>query len=144
MSGRGRGFGRGGRSSYKGRGSGRTSYKKTSSNNDKTTNDKVEKVEFTPHYAGKRQGATYDTVKKQIIHDIRQKYKFGNDLAESLEKNEKHEDKDDPHEKLGFTPVTIKDTANPTSIEMIEYTEYVKEKMRDLESIRTTRRKHFL
>ena len=85
MSGRGRGFGRGGQGGHRSRrGSGRTSKHKQ--NNSTESSDEDEKIEFTPHCAGKKQGATHDTVKKKITHDIRQKCKCGDDLAESLEK----------------------------------------------------------
>ena len=126
MSGRGRGFGRGGRSGHKGRGSGGTSHRKQ--NNNKTTNDEDEKVEFTPHCAGKRQGATHDTVKKKIMHEIRQKCKCGNNLAESLEKGTKHGDKNALFTSLGFKPTPFTDASEPTPIELMEHTECAKEK----------------
>ena len=126
MSGRGRGFGRGSQGGHKGGGSGRTSNQKH--NDNKSTNDKDEKVEFTPHCAGKKQGATHDTVKKKIMHDIGQKHKCGNDPAESLETGNKCDDEDALFTKLGFKPTTFKDDNNPTQIELTECTEHAKEK----------------
>ena len=120
MSGRGRGFGRGSQGGHRGRGSGGTLNRKH--NNDKSTNDKDDKVEFTPHCAGKKQGATHDTVKKNIVHEIRQKCKCGNDLAESLETGSKRVDKNALFAHLGFTPTGFKDNNNPTEIESMEHT----------------------
>ena len=88
MSGRGRSrnHGGGGRGHGRGRGSGRSSHQSRNDNGNGDNNNRTEKVEFTPHCAGKTQGATHDSVKKQITHDIRSKSEFGNDLAELLEK----------------------------------------------------------
>ena len=109
-----------------GRCSGGTSRR---SQNDCDNNNKTEKVEFTPHHTGRnQQGATHDTVKKQIMHDIRGQHKFGNDLAESLENNKRHENKDKSWTGMGFTPVTLRDPDEPTKTEETEHTKHVKEK----------------
>ena len=71
-------------------------------------------MEFTPHCAGKTQGATCDTVKKQIIHDIRGKCKFGNDLAELLETEVEHKTKEALWKHLNFDDVTIAKPDSPT------------------------------
>ena len=42
-------------------------------------------MEFEPHFTGEKQGAMHDTVKKKITHDIRQKYKYGDDVHLSIE-----------------------------------------------------------
>ena len=85
-------------------------------------------MEFTPHHAGKKQGTMHDTVKKKIIHEIRQKCKHGNDLAASLETGNEHADKDALFAHSGFTATGFKDSGNPTEIELTECTECVKEK----------------
>ena len=69
--GRSRSHGRGGYGHGRGRGSGRSSHRSRNNDNDSSNDSKPEKVEFTPHYAGKTQGATHDTVKKQTMHDVR-------------------------------------------------------------------------
>ena len=68
------------------RGSRRTSNRSRSDDNG--GDSKLDKTVFPPHCVGKTQGATCDTVKKQITCDARSEHKFGNDPAESLENNE--------------------------------------------------------
>ena len=94
MSGRGRGRGhnRGSHCDNNGRGSGGTSN--GSQNNGNNGNAKLEKVEFAPHCASENQDAVCDTVKKEVVHNIRGECKFGNDLAESLETGNQHKDKE--------------------------------------------------
>ena len=70
----------------------------------------------------------HDTVKKKITHDIGQKCKHGDDLAESLEKGKRHETKDKLFDYLGFAAAPFAAAGKPTSLELIEYMEYVKEK----------------
>ena len=84
-------------------------------------------MEFTPHCAGKTQGATHDTVKKQILHDVQGKCKFGNDLAESLETDVEHKTKEGLWKHLGFDDVTIAKPDAPTQMEMADCTEFAKE-----------------
>ena len=97
-------------------------------NDNGNDNSKTEKVEFTPHCAGETQGAMHDTVKKQTIHDMRSKHKFGNDLVESLEKNSQHKDKETLWKHLGLAEVTITDKKNPTQLETMDHTKFVKER----------------
>ena len=53
-------------------------------------------MEFAPHCAGKnQQGATHDTVKKQIVCDVKAQSEFGKDLAKLSENNMKHSNKDE-------------------------------------------------
>ena len=85
-------------------------------------------MEFTPHCAGKTQGTTCDTVKKQIIHDVRSKHKFRNDLAELIENDNQHETKEELWKCLGFAEVTFVDKKNPTQLEPVDCTEFVKER----------------
>ena len=81
MSGRGRSCGRGGCDHNRDRGLGGKSGRSQNHCND---NDETEKVEFTPHCAGRnQQGAMCDTVKKQSMHGIRGQCEFENNLAES-------------------------------------------------------------
>ena len=63
--GRGGGYSRGGRGNNRRRGLGRTSSRsRTNDGSGNGNSDKTEKVEFTPHCAGKTQGTTCNTVKK--------------------------------------------------------------------------------
>ena len=73
MSGRGRSRSHGGGDCgcSGGRGSGGSSCQSRSNDNDSNGNGKPEKAGFTPHHAGKTQGATCDTTKKQTTHNIR-------------------------------------------------------------------------
>ena len=85
-------------------------------------------MEFAPHHAGKTQGATCDMVKKQIIHDIGGKCKFGNYLAESIENKNQHKTKEDSWQHLGLAEVTFLDSVKPTQLESVDYMEFVKER----------------
>ena len=79
MSGRGRGHGRGsghGSSGSSGRGA-------TNNNRNNGKKTKAEEMQFTPYYAGKQQGATYDTVKDYIVQQIQKMHKFGNDIVKT-------------------------------------------------------------
>ena len=129
MSGRGKGIGhcRSGHGNNGERSSGRTSSRPRNNNRNNNSN-KTEKVEFTPHCAGKTQGTTHDTVKKQIIHDIGSKCELGNDPAESIENNNQHKTKEDPWKHLGFADSTFVDKKNPTQLEPVDHTEFVKER----------------
>ena len=71
---------------------------------------------------------TCDTVKKQIAHDIRSKCKFGNDLAESSETETQHQKKEDLWMHLGFDEATIADGENPTQLELVDCTEFTKDR----------------
>ena len=84
-------------------------------------------MEFT-HCAGEMQGAIHDATKKQIVHDTRSKCEFGNDLAESLEKNEQHKDEETLWQCLGLAEVTFTDEKNPTQLEMMDHTKFSKER----------------
>ena len=140
--GRGRGHSRGSRVDNGGRGSGRTSSRSRNNNGSNDDNDhKTEKVEFTPHCAGKTQGATCDTVKKQIIHDIRGKCKCGNNLAELIENEIKHKTKEALCQHFKFDWVTFNDKSKPTELELLDCEEFVKEKTNNSECTKTTRRK---
>ena len=65
--------GRGSRRSQPGRG-----------NNKGKQNTQKSKMKFTPHYSGKQQGHTYDTVKDHIIQYMQKNLKNGLDMAEML------------------------------------------------------------
>lgn len=41
-------------------------------------------IKFVPHYSGKQQVVTYDTVKDSIINVIQKTYKHGSDIAKAL------------------------------------------------------------
>ena len=132
MSGRGRGrsHGRGGHGNNRGRGSGRTSSRPR--NNDRNDDSKTEKVKFTPHCGGKTQGTTCDTVKKQIIHSVRSKCKFGNNLAEWIESNNQHKTKEDPWKHLGFADSVFENEDDPTQLELMDCTKFKKERNKQI------------
>ena len=97
MSGRGRyQSGRGGCFKSSGRGSGRgyksnsDSYSKKNNNNNKSGsgNGGTAEMKFVPHYTGKQQTMTYDTVKDHIIQQIQKTYKYGLDMAKTLREME--------------------------------------------------------
>ena len=53
--------------------------------NDKSsTNNSSTEIKFVPHYTGKQQMATYDTVKDDIVNQIQKTYKYGGDIAKAL------------------------------------------------------------
>ena len=124
--GRGRGYGRGSHSNNWRRDSGRTLGR--SQNNSSDNNTEPDEIEFTPHHTGKNQGTTCDTMKKQITHDIRGKCKFGNDLAESLESGTRHKNKEDSWNHLGMDAATMAKQDSPMQVELIDHTEFVKER----------------
>ena len=66
-------------------------------------------------------------MKKQIVHDIRGKCKFGNDLAESLETEVEHKTKEASWKHLNFSVVTMAKPDSPTQMETVDHTEFVKE-----------------
>ena len=86
-------------------------------------------MKFTPYYAGKHHGATFDTVKDYLIKNIQKNYKYGNDLARRLEP----EDGVDYTDKDKFTTeceIEITKLENPkeaTEYDMIEYKEAIRE-----------------
>ena len=45
-------------------------------------------MKFVPHYTGKQQTMTYDTVKDHIIQQIQKTYKYGLDMAKMLREME--------------------------------------------------------
>ena len=96
-------------------------------NNNGNNDSKTEKLEFAPHHAGKTQGTTHDTVKKQIIHNIGSNHKFGNNPAELIE-NDDHETKEALWKHSGFANVTFVDKNKPTQLELVDCTEFVKER----------------
>ena len=57
----------------------------------------------------KTQGATHDTVKKQIIHDIGGKCEHGNNPAESIKNENEHETKEASWAHLKFKEATFAD-----------------------------------
>ena len=78
--------------------------------NNNNDNAKTDKVEFTPHCTGRnQQNETCDTTKKQMMHEIRGRHKFGNDMAKSLESDTRHETKDNPWMVLVLPVVTLND-----------------------------------
>ena len=88
MSGRGRnspfsrGTGRGaGRSHSKGRGN--KSSPKTNNNN-KSNNNNNQEIKFVPHYSGKQQTVTYDTMRDHIETHIQKTVKYGNDMVKAI------------------------------------------------------------
>ena len=89
MSGRGRsnygnrGYYRGGRGS----GRGTSNYNKKSGNRRQdvtSTSKNNDEMKFTPHYPGKPQKITYDTLKDHIIIQIQKTFKNGQDIADLL------------------------------------------------------------
>ena len=81
-----------------------------------------------PHCTGKNQGATCNTVKKQITHDIGEKHKFGNNSSESLENGTRHKNEEDSWSHPGLDVATIATASGPTQVELIEHTEFVKDR----------------
>lgn len=57
-------------------------------NNSRNNNNNSNELKFTPHYSGKQQMATYDTVKDHIIVQIQKTFKYGMDMAKSLRNSE--------------------------------------------------------
>ena len=85
--GRGRSSGRGFRGNYNnrsGNNSNNNSSNRNNNNRNNTQNKSNSELKFTPHYSGKQQMATYDTVKEHIIQQIQKTYQYGNDMASSL------------------------------------------------------------
>ena len=89
MSGRGRTNYRGGSCSGRGqgRGSGRTG-KPHSKPNNQTDKKGDEVIKFVPHYTGKQQVVTYDSVKEHIIQHIQHTFKFGSDMVNAIRNDE--------------------------------------------------------
>ncbi|MEM7361640.1 MAG: hypothetical protein AAF335_01365, partial [Bacteroidota bacterium] len=90
MSGRGR-FNRGAGSS--GRGNGQNSghgYRRNNhgNSNSNSKNNNKDEMKFVPHYVGKVQTKTYDTVRDHILQQIQKTFKFGGDIAAALKKDE--------------------------------------------------------
>ena len=94
MSGQGRGFQRGrgnfrsnnntnrsGRSGGRGNNNNRRS---NHSNHNSNNNNKNVELKFVPHYSGKQQMVTYDTVKDHVIHQIQKNLRYGIDMAKAL------------------------------------------------------------
>ena len=76
----GRGSGRGsGRSNGRGRGS--TGRQRSTST---TNNSQANEMKFAPHYPGKPQKVTYETLKDHIILQVQKTYKYGGDIADAL------------------------------------------------------------
>ena len=91
MSSGGRNFG--GRRSYGGRGSGRGSGRSSSRGRGSTgrqrststvNNNQTNEMKFAPHYPGKPQKVTYETLKDHIILQVQKTYKYGGDIADAL------------------------------------------------------------
>ena len=89
MSGRGRnnrfsrGSGRGSGCSHS-KGQGTKSSSKTSNSNKSSNNNNTQEINFVPHYSGKQQTVTYDTMKDHIETHIQKSFKYGNDMVKAL------------------------------------------------------------
>jgi hypothetical protein len=87
MSGRGRYQGRGsyrggrGQTSRSGRSGKAVQEKKTTGT---ASSSSTTELKFIPHYSGKQQTVTYDTVKDHIIILIQKTYKHGSDIAQAI------------------------------------------------------------
>ena len=67
-----------------------------------------------------QQGVTCNAVKKQMIHDVRGRHKFGNDLAKSLEKGTRNNTEEELWAGMGSAVVTLKDPDKLTPLEVID------------------------
>ncbi len=86
-------------------------------------------MKFAPFVAGKQQQhATYDTVKAHIIQLIQKNYKFGNDLAKRLEKEEPQSDDEEFYKSVGLKLPDKKKKEETTEYDMIEYKEVFRER----------------
>ena len=67
---------------------------------------KAEEMQFTSYYAGKQQGATYDTVRDYVVQHIQKNYKFGNDIAVAIDEDKDFADRDElgTHAQITITP----------------------------------------
>ena len=84
MSGRGR-SNHGGRNHRSGRGQGRGPARGGKSTSDKkSTTSTTTELKFVPHYSGKQQMVTYDTVKDHIVNHIQKTFKHGVDIARAI------------------------------------------------------------
>src|SRR5210317_821031 len=54
-------------------------------------NSQSGEMKFVPHYSGKQQVATYDTVRDHIVQQILRTFKYGNDMAMAI-RNMKYDD----------------------------------------------------
>ena len=93
MSGRGR-YNQGGRGNHTwSRGSGRhsgwsrgrfNSSRGSGRTNSNSNNNFNNEMKFVPHYSGRQQTATYDTVRDHIIQQIQKTFKHGIDMAKAI------------------------------------------------------------
>ena len=83
-------------------------------------------MQFTPYYAGKQQGATYDTVKDYIVQQIQKTYKYGNDIAVAIDEDKDFADRDELGTHAQIVLATLGKT--PTESELIDYKEAVRER----------------
>ena len=92
MNNQGRGYHRGrnsnnsrfsNRSGRSGNRSHNSNSRRGSNNSNNIKSNNVE-LKFVPHYSGKQQVVTYDSVKEHIIQHIQKNYKYGNDMAKAL------------------------------------------------------------
>ena len=99
MSGRGRN--NSGRGNYhfnrsSGRGSGQSNNRRNnrSRNSGRGSNNSSQSSEmkFIPHYSGKQQVVTYDTVRDHIVQQIQKTFKYGNDMAKAIREMEYNND----------------------------------------------------
>ena len=116
---------------------GRGSYKSNSNNNNnrsnnnrksnnnttntnRNSNSNNSKLEFTPHYSGKQQVVTYDTVKDHIIQLIQKNYKFGIDIVKAIrnDKYEVHPGGTQPTRQLATLTTSGGTTTTPTEAEI--------------------------
>ena len=90
---RGNNFGR-----SSGRGSGHFNNRRNNRNrnsnrgNNNNSNSHNSEMKFVPHYSGKQQMVTYDTVKDHIVQQIQKTFKYGNDMAQAIREMEYDDD----------------------------------------------------
>ena len=52
--------------------------------NENHGNSQSSEMKFIPHYTGKQQMVTYDSVKDHIVQQIQKSFKYGNDIAQAI------------------------------------------------------------
>ena len=72
----GRGSGQFNRRNNRGRNSNR--------GNNNNSHSQSSEMKFIPHYTGKQQMVTYDSVKDHIVQQIQKSFKYGNDIAQAI------------------------------------------------------------
>ena len=73
-----------------GRGNSRPNNRNNRRNNNSQRKNRDEKIEykFVPFQEGKANNMTFDTVKEHIVSHVKEKYKYGNDMAKYIEAEE--------------------------------------------------------